>query len=322
MTAKNTDELSLYVSNYKKVHGIYRITNKLNDKFYVGSAVNLYERWHKHKSQLLKNKHDNGYLQKSFNKHGLENFNFEVIEIVDSRENLINREQYWIDILDATNKKIAYNLAPNAGSMLGFKHTEKTKAKISKNRKGIKIPQEAMDRSAQNRRGLKISEERKRKISEVHKGKAVSEETRTKLSKALKGRKGEPRSEETKMKISKANKGRTTMPKGENVANATITDEQAKQIKLDLFNGASTVELSEKYNIKSHVISDIRRNKSFKHILPELVLSKKNLTSEDVMEIKKLLKQGTMKQKEIAKKFSVSTGAIKNIKSGKSHKDI
>jgi group I intron endonuclease len=59
--------------------GIYRIINKTNNKIYIGSSVNILSRFSKHKSLLKHNKHDNDYLQNSYNKYGLENFLFEII---------------------------------------------------------------------------------------------------------------------------------------------------------------------------------------------------------------------------------------------------
>ena len=51
----------------KKKSGIYKIV--INNKFYIGSACNWYQIRHHHKSELLKNKHANTHLQRSFNKH-------------------------------------------------------------------------------------------------------------------------------------------------------------------------------------------------------------------------------------------------------------
>jgi len=109
--------------------GIYLIINLQNNKFYVGSAVNLRKRKNKHLQQLRNNKHDNQYLQNSFNKYGESNFVFVSIEDVSNRNNLTIREQYWIDTLDATNKEIAYNICPTANSMFGYKHGSKSTEK-------------------------------------------------------------------------------------------------------------------------------------------------------------------------------------------------
>jgi len=121
---------SIIITNDINYSGIYLIINLQNNKFYVGSAKKLYSRKMDHLYLLRKNKHANTYLQNSYNKYGEDNFTFIIIEKVESEKDLTEREQYWIDTLDATNKDIAYNICPTANSMLGFKHSEDTIKKL------------------------------------------------------------------------------------------------------------------------------------------------------------------------------------------------
>lgn len=108
--------------------GIYKIANKVTGEIYIGSSVNINNRFRYHKSKLIKNCHDNDHLQKVFNKYGLENLSFEIIEIVNDVTNLIKLEQYYIDSL---NPK--YNICKITGSCLGIKLTKEHKLKLSKN---------------------------------------------------------------------------------------------------------------------------------------------------------------------------------------------
>lgn len=170
-----------------KKTGIYKIVNLITEKVYVGSAVDIDDRWYKHKKLLVSKKHHSPKLQNSVDKHGLENFLFEIIEEC-SKEVLIEKEQYWIDKL--CSYKDGYNVCPKAGSSLGRVFSEKTKEKIRKKAKGNK-----------RRLGIKHSNEAKLKIGEKSKNKSISEETKNKISLTLKGRK---HSEETKNKISKS----------------------------------------------------------------------------------------------------------------------
>jgi group I intron endonuclease len=113
-----------YLKGPRLTSGIYEIRNKLNGKRYVGSAKNIFGRWKKHKNCLVRNEH-NVKLQNAWNKYGESAFEFNVIlwcAVLD----LIRYEQLFIDGYDTF--KNGYNACPTAGSSLGFKHSEETKA--------------------------------------------------------------------------------------------------------------------------------------------------------------------------------------------------
>lgn len=112
--------------------GVYKITNVINNKCYVGSSQNVLRRWSEHKRELLNNRHHSIILQRSYNKYGLTNFVFKVLEYCPI-DTLVIREQYYLDIL-----KPKYNILKFAGSALGHIVTEKTKLKMSLKKKGIK----------------------------------------------------------------------------------------------------------------------------------------------------------------------------------------
>jgi hypothetical protein len=121
---------------------IYKITNIINNKIYIGSASFYDKRKGTHISKLNRNTHKNSYLQASWNKHGFNNFNFEIIEQVDSQKNLLNREQYWLDLLCSYNRDIGYNISKIAGSNLGNKMSEEAKIKIGNFWRGKKFSKE------------------------------------------------------------------------------------------------------------------------------------------------------------------------------------
>lgn len=154
--------------------GIYCIQNKANGKIYIGSSVDLHSRKYEHFYKLNNNKHENIYLQRSFCKYGSEFFLFKVIEYIPDFEKLIEREQYFLNI-HWDNQKKCYNILPQAGSLLGYKHNKEAKEKMSNKLIG-------------NKRWL---------------GKHHSEETKQKISNALKMRK---RTEEHILKIKEARK--------------------------------------------------------------------------------------------------------------------
>ena len=117
---------------------IYAIKNRSNNKVYIGSSVNYRRRKTHHLSRLKANDHENSHLQRAYNKYGKDSFLFNIIETVSNRENIIIREQYWIDYHRSYNRNFGYNLQPKAYSNLGNKHSEETKAKISVLKKGKK----------------------------------------------------------------------------------------------------------------------------------------------------------------------------------------
>lgn len=77
---------------------IYKITNDVNGKMYVGKTemVDPYKRWKEHINDHQKRRCEKRPLYSAMNKHGVEHFNFEVIEETD---NTVEREQFWINEL-------------------------------------------------------------------------------------------------------------------------------------------------------------------------------------------------------------------------------
>jgi group I intron endonuclease len=114
---------------------VYKITNKINNKVYIGKSDNPSKRCIRHfstaKTGYNKN-HKYQYIHRAINKHGKDNFVFEVIETCDSSEIALEREVYWIKELNANNSKFGYNLTNGGDGGC----TPQTAAKISKTLKG------------------------------------------------------------------------------------------------------------------------------------------------------------------------------------------
>lgn len=103
--------------------GIYKIKNLKTNDFYIGSAININNRWKRHLRDLKKGSHHSIILQRSFDKYGKDNFVLEVLEECDSKV-LLLKEQYYLDLLLPK-----YNICRFSTSTLGRKDTEETKNK-------------------------------------------------------------------------------------------------------------------------------------------------------------------------------------------------
>lgn len=154
--------------------GIYCWINNINDKIYVGSSVNLTERFYKYYSV----KHltmRNTPIHNAILKYGYSNFSLAILEYIADKGEIIGKEQYYLDLLNPN-----YNVLEVAGSTLGYKHTEETL-------KGFKeriLSEEARNNLSIAATGRILSEEVREKISEKRKGIKLTEETRAKISKS------------------------------------------------------------------------------------------------------------------------------------------
>jgi len=99
--------------------GIYKICSLIDDRVYVGSAVNFDSRKAIHFSTLKNQKHKNPKLQNFYNKYGKDCLKFDIIEHCDE-EWLIVCEQYYIDTIKPT-----FNICEIAGSTLGIKFSDR-----------------------------------------------------------------------------------------------------------------------------------------------------------------------------------------------------
>jgi group I intron endonuclease len=95
-----------------KKSGIYKITNEITGKFYIGSSKDIDQRFGEHRMMLNNNKHINIILQRSWNKHGANNFTFSILEECPS-EKCIEREQHYLDLLQPF-KSVGYNIGKKA----------------------------------------------------------------------------------------------------------------------------------------------------------------------------------------------------------------
>jgi group I intron endonuclease len=252
---------------------IYKITNLINGKIYVGQD-----------SKNNPNYFGSGlYLKKAFKKYGKNNFKKEIIEYCTSKEELDDKEIFYIKKFNSCDLRIGYNISiggtggPNFKNrkhnektkeklrdiwikkkkdinfihpLIGFKHSEETKKMYSINRKG------KLSGKKNPMYGKKHSEESKKNMSNPRfgkenpmYGKKHSEESKKKISQSTIGIKnhfyGKKHSEEVRKKMSDKAKGR----KNNNSKKIIINN-----IEFESISEASKILKISKYIIKKRFI--------------------------------------------------------------------
>ena len=122
--------MNLKINNFGDLHkkGVYIITNIINKKVYVGSTTDSFKnRWNSHTKKLRSHTHPNAHLQNAWIFYGEESFVFSILEILET--NILEREQYYIDNLQAFNPEKGYNLEIDVYKK---EISDNTKNKISK----------------------------------------------------------------------------------------------------------------------------------------------------------------------------------------------
>lgn len=156
-----------------KKRGVYQIRNLVNNKIYIGSTTTSFiYRWRQHCSKLKMGKHDNAHLQSSYIKYGDSNFEYTVLYVGISTEDIRAKEQEWINFLDTCNPSKGYNLEPTVDR---HSRSEDTKKKISMNRRGKCVG------PANGFYGKTHSEEVRNRIRQARLGKKMSDATKAKI---------------------------------------------------------------------------------------------------------------------------------------------
>ena len=163
-----------------KKSGIYRILNRIDDKFYIGSAFDFNRRFARHKRLLNNNYHTNSHLQNAWNFSGECNFIFEILEEVTDKSILLNREQFWLDWTQCHDREIGYNILKIADNRTGILHSKETKIKMSMAHKGKVKSKEWQDKITKAITGKKRNLSVGKAHSERMKGFKHSDETKEK----------------------------------------------------------------------------------------------------------------------------------------------
>lgn len=172
--------------------GVYVITNVNNKKVYVGESTNLESRIIEHLRKLLSKRHVNEHLQNSVNLHGIDSFQFNILEFCDSI-NTKKKEHYWATHLHALDKTKGYNIKPTDPNKINLRSKEtskkiyETKKKKAEER-GYWHSKESIEARKITRKGYTHSEETKNKIGKKSVGRKIpkSQQWKDNLSKIAK----------------------------------------------------------------------------------------------------------------------------------------
>ena len=227
-----------------KINGIiYKILNKVNNKIYIGQTVrSLNERINEHKSNFKINKSNNQYLLNAFNKYGWENFEFIIVDNVETIEDLNEKEIYYINLYKSNDRNFGYNIA--GGGKNSIPNSE-TLIKMSKSHLGTK----QSDIWIENKTAKAGSEDAKKY------GKIKTEEEKAYLSKnSPKYWQGKTRDEETKRKISETKLKQGYSPLQKEIFNKIVYKVNSTTNKIiNIFE--STAEASKFENVHQSTIS-------------------------------------------------------------------
>lgn len=177
--------------------GIYAIHHLGSGRFYIGSThKSIAKRWRDHRHCLRRKCHHSILLQRAWDKHGEDEFEFLVLETVSYQEIqqypgiIITLEQIYLDLTLCHESDRGFNICREAAhSRYGLKMSEETRARLATIMKGRKHSLETKQRMSLARVGKQVSLKTREKLRMLNLGKTVTSEQRRKISQKLTGRK-------------------------------------------------------------------------------------------------------------------------------------
>lgn len=177
------------------MHYLYRITNQINGKIYIGQTNNPDYRWYQHCSYARGTKFKQ-YIHRAMAKYGVDNFCFEIIATCTNQENTNETESILIKQYDSRTNEFGYNLMIG-GSYGG--HSEETKEKIRQatikqiatqghpaQGRIVTEEEKELHRKVRLENPIEYTLELRQKMSEAHLGNTDTKETKQKKSQSAK----------------------------------------------------------------------------------------------------------------------------------------
>lgn len=283
----------------EKISGIYEIRNIINNKVYIGSSKDVYERWKKHKNDLKNHNHHSEHLQHAWNKYGEKNFKFSIIEKCQFND-LIIREQYYIDYYKSSECDYGYNMSKIAGRpCLTKEQLSKMSKSLSEKFKGencwCNIYSEEQILSLI--KDLKTGNYSYKQLSDIHKisydivASVASHSSWKYLTKNI---------DFPKPKISTRK-------------NVKLSENDIKRIITLIFSGYQNKDIADMYSVHPKTISDIRNHKTWTHLTSDIIFqkSKRIYKNKYIDKVKKLkLDFPNWSYQKIANELDISSSYV------------
>jgi len=249
------------------MHYLYKITNILNGKIYIGQTIEINRRWQAHKSYAKNPEKTGQYVHRAMGKHGINNFSFEVIATCCSVEDANEIETLLIQQYDSRNPQKGYNIK-SGGQTWDDEMRQHMSEKIKQHYQNHPEDRERVSNQAKMLWKNPEHIVKMKTISRPNKmkGKKISEEQRTAILIGIdfrKGRTRKPLSEEHKASISNTKRNESEEIKRDRTnriilarGQVILTDEQKQAIIND---PRSSYILAQEYNVNASTIQRIRK---------------------------------------------------------------
>jgi group I intron endonuclease len=136
-----------------KISGIYKIESRIKpERCYIGSSIDINNRWMSHLNTLRDNSHHNKKLQNHYNKYGVSDLLFSIILYGCKKDDLIFIEQVFLNTC-----KPWFNIRKIANSNLGLTHSIESKIMIGDSHRGRKYKPRSEETSIRFRAILRKS---------------------------------------------------------------------------------------------------------------------------------------------------------------------
>jgi hypothetical protein len=239
---------------------IYRTTNLINGKIYIGQDKNNNPSYFG----------SGDLIKRSIKKHGKENFIKEILCVCNTIDELNEKEKFYINEFNSTDRNIGYNITIGGtnGTMLNRKHSKETKEKMRSSALGKKKSENHRKNIGLSMKGRVISDEERRRRSENSSLKGVkksplSDITKKKISNS---KKGSIHSNETKEKMRLSHMGNKNVFYGKNHSNEYLLKKRKPIIQLDINDNflkewLSITDAAEKLKLNISGISRVLKGK-------------------------------------------------------------